>query len=64
MNRVGDTKGPMQFIYYMSILEDSPCKICLVQPLCEKSFMDDSACNEFSKFISEKVKEIEHENKG
>ena len=63
MKAMDDTKGPMQFIYYMSMLEDSPCQICLIQPLCKKSFMDESACDEFTKFISEKTKEISDENK-
>lgn len=63
MNRADDTKGPMQFIYYMTMLEDSPCKICFVQPLCKKSFMDDSACDNFAQFISDKVKEIKNEDK-
>jgi hypothetical protein len=56
-------KGPKQFIYYMSHLEDSPCEICLVQPLCSKSFLDDTACADLSNYIKEKTEEIQNENK-
>jgi hypothetical protein len=54
-------KGPMQFIYYMTLLRDSPCQICFVQPLCSKSFMDGSACDLFMEFIEKKEKEVEVE---
>jgi hypothetical protein len=58
-----DKKGPDQFIYYMSLLEESPCTICLIQPLCKKSFLNDSACHEFEKFIEEYILEKENDNK-
>lgn len=58
-----EDKRPMQFVYYMTQLEDSPCQICVVQPLCQKSFIDDSACRELGNFIREKIEEIEDENK-
>jgi hypothetical protein len=59
-----DKKGPEQFIYYMSMLPGSPCAICLVKPMCKKSFLDDSACDVFAKFIENfiEVKESENEN--
>lgn len=57
-NAVDIEKGPMQYIYYMTQLEDSPCQICLVQALCSKSFLDDSACDLFTEFISKKEKDV------
>ena len=58
-----DIEGPMQFIYYMTILEDSPCKICVIQPLCGKSFLNETACFDLGTFIIEKIKEIQDEDK-
>jgi len=52
-------QGPMQFIYYMTLLEDSPCQICIVKPMCSKSFMEDTACDLFLEFIEKKEKEVE-----
>ena len=51
-------KGPMQYIYYMTQLEDSPCQICLVQAMCSKSFLKETACNLFTEFISKKEKDV------
>ena len=61
--KLKNTKGPDQFIYYMSNLEGSPCLICLVQTLCKKSFLDDSACDELAKFIEVYILEKENESK-
>lgn len=58
-----DTKRPMKFIYYMAQIPDSPCKICVVQPLCTKSFLDNTACRGLAEFIIEKTEEIQHEDK-
>lgn len=60
--KLKDTRGPQQFIYYMSMLDGSPCTICLIQPLCKKSYMDDSACDALSEFIKKYVEEKEHAN--
>ena len=54
---------PQQFVYYMTQLEGSPCLICVVQPMCKKSFLDDSACDELTKFITKITEEIYNENK-
>ena len=54
-------KGPMQFIYYMTLLTDSPCQICIVQVMCSKSFMDGSACDLFMEFIEKKEREVVEE---
>lgn len=56
MNPV-NKKGPMQYIYYMTELQDSPCQICFVRPLCSKSFLEDSACELFKEFIEKKEKD-------
>ena len=59
---IEDTEGPVQFIYYMTMLEDCPCQICFIQPVCNKSFLDESACDELGIFIRRKTKEIQDEN--
>jgi hypothetical protein len=61
-DKLKNRKGPEQFIYYMSVLEGSPCNICLVQPLCRKSFLDNSACDIFAEFIENYVMEKENES--
>lgn len=61
--RIEAPQDPQQFIYYMTQLAESPCLICAVQPMCKKSFLDDSACDELAKFISKYTKEIQDENK-
>ena len=58
MDKKVDKKGPMQYIYYMTELEDSPCQLCFVRPLCSKSFTEGSACELFMKFIEKKEKDI------
>lgn len=60
--KLKDTKGPQQFIYYMSMLDESPCTICLIQPLCKKSYMDDSACDALSDFIKKYIEEKENDS--
>jgi len=59
---IENTKKSTHFIYYMTKLEGSPCKICLVQPLCSKSFLDDTACDILANYIQEKTEEIQNEN--
>lgn len=59
IKKLKNTRGPEQFIYYMSMIEGSPCNICLVQALCKKSYMDNTACDDLSKFIRKYIEEKE-----
>jgi len=59
---VGGKQGPQTFVYYMSMLEESPCSICFVQPVCKKTFEDNSACDKLEKFIKDYIEKKEKEN--
>ena len=47
-------------MYHLSQVENNPCLICVVQAVCNNSFMDDSACDEFGQFVDDYVKEKKH----
>ena len=43
--------------------ENNPCKICLVQASCRKSFTRGSACEELAEKLEEALKRESYENK-
>jgi len=63
MKGTNTKSGIEKFMYYMAQIEGTPCLICLLKPICKKSFLDDSACNKFEKFINNYIEEKRLENK-
>lgn len=58
-----NTKGLSKFVYYVSTFDGSPCAICFIQPLCKRSYMDNSACDILTDFIADYVEGKENDNK-